>query len=254
MSRDRHATEDTENSTEEGTEAVSPVIGVILMVAITVILAAVIGTFVLGLGEGVSATPSAGVTTDANPTEVSFTIVDPGNVDGFQVANPDKVRSLKIEETGVSPRAGVKITVRSEAGVKGMLDRGNVTIIEPDGPPAPFFTTLEVSSLSDLSGTQVEQLTASAEGYSDEAAVLSCLIAGLDESSDIPSGTLIPCHGPTLAQTPSVEPGTVAGEAPGPGPSKIFAPVTFSNEGDYQLIGEVNGDETLLRSIEVDEE
>lgn len=31
--------------------AVSPVIGVILMVAITVILAAVIGTFVLGLGE-----------------------------------------------------------------------------------------------------------------------------------------------------------------------------------------------------------
>ena len=33
--------------------AVSPVIGVILMVAITVILAAVIGTFVLGLGESV---------------------------------------------------------------------------------------------------------------------------------------------------------------------------------------------------------
>jgi flagellin-like protein len=33
---------------------VSPVIGVILMVAITVILAAVIGTFVLGLGDQVS--------------------------------------------------------------------------------------------------------------------------------------------------------------------------------------------------------
>ncbi|USZ68334.1 type IV pilin N-terminal domain-containing protein [Halorussus salilacus] len=33
--------------------AVSPVIGVILMVAITVILAAVIGTFVLGLGDRV---------------------------------------------------------------------------------------------------------------------------------------------------------------------------------------------------------
>ena len=37
--------------------AVSPVIGVILMVAITVILSAVIGTFVLGLGEQVSETP-----------------------------------------------------------------------------------------------------------------------------------------------------------------------------------------------------
>lgn len=39
--------------------AVSPVIGVILMVAITVILAAVIGTFVLGLGSGVQSTPQA---------------------------------------------------------------------------------------------------------------------------------------------------------------------------------------------------
>jgi flagellin-like protein len=39
---------------------VSPVIGVILMVAITVILAAVIGTFVLGLGNQVSeASPQA---------------------------------------------------------------------------------------------------------------------------------------------------------------------------------------------------
>ena len=41
---------------------VSPVIGVILMVAITVILAAVIGTFVLGLGDSVSQNPQAGVT------------------------------------------------------------------------------------------------------------------------------------------------------------------------------------------------
>ena len=41
-------------------DAVSPVIGVILMVAITVILAAVIGTFVLGLGSQVQdSAPSA---------------------------------------------------------------------------------------------------------------------------------------------------------------------------------------------------
>ncbi|SEL49056.1 type IV pilin [Haloferax larsenii] len=40
-------------------DAVSPVIGVILMVAITVILAAVIGTFVLGLGEQTETAPQA---------------------------------------------------------------------------------------------------------------------------------------------------------------------------------------------------
>jgi flagellin-like protein len=47
--------------------AVSPVIGVILMVAITVILAAVIATFVLGLGEQISETsPNASFTFDYN--------------------------------------------------------------------------------------------------------------------------------------------------------------------------------------------
>jgi len=53
--------------------AVSPVIGVILMVAITVILAAVIGTFVLGLGDQVSNT---------NP-KASFTF-DQGTDDGYE--------------------------------------------------------------------------------------------------------------------------------------------------------------------------
>lgn len=43
----------------ENNRAVSPVIGVILMVAITVILAAVIGTFVLGLGDSLEQTPQA---------------------------------------------------------------------------------------------------------------------------------------------------------------------------------------------------
>ncbi len=40
-------------------QGVSPVIGVILMVAITVILAAVIGTFVLGLGDSLQQAPQA---------------------------------------------------------------------------------------------------------------------------------------------------------------------------------------------------
>jgi flagellin-like protein len=55
--------------------AVSPVIGVILMVAITVILAAVIGTFVLGLGDQVSeSAPQAQFSFDfANGTYGSIT-------------------------------------------------------------------------------------------------------------------------------------------------------------------------------------
>jgi flagellin-like protein len=54
--------------------AVSPVIGVILMVAITVILAAVIGTFVLGLGDQVSDNaPQASMSFEFNDTGVNIT-------------------------------------------------------------------------------------------------------------------------------------------------------------------------------------
>ena len=59
--------------------AVSPVIGVILMVAITVILAAVIGTFVLGLGDQVSDTaPQASFDFDFNETSGNVTITHEG--------------------------------------------------------------------------------------------------------------------------------------------------------------------------------
>ncbi len=47
--------------------AVSPVIGVILMVAITVILAAVIAAFVFGLGGQQAAAPTASITAANNP-------------------------------------------------------------------------------------------------------------------------------------------------------------------------------------------
>jgi len=48
-------------------EAVSPVIGVILMVAITVILAAVIAAFVFGLGGQQQAAPTASIVAANNP-------------------------------------------------------------------------------------------------------------------------------------------------------------------------------------------
>ena len=59
----------------KGEDAVSPVIGVILMVAITVILAAVIGAFVFGMGGGVSKTYTVGVTaaqTGSDTIDVTF--------------------------------------------------------------------------------------------------------------------------------------------------------------------------------------
>ena len=64
-------------------DAVSPVIGVILMVAITVILAAVIATFVLGLGEQVSDTaPNTSFSFDYDEDTSSGDISGPASVSG----------------------------------------------------------------------------------------------------------------------------------------------------------------------------
>ncbi|WP_119822025.1 type IV pilin [Halalkaliarchaeum desulfuricum] len=74
--------------------AVSPVIGVILMVAITVILAAVIGTFVLGLGDQIGDTaPNANFDVDVDDEEQNVTFTHAG---GDQV----DVNTLKFTTSG----------------------------------------------------------------------------------------------------------------------------------------------------------
>jgi flagellin-like protein len=76
-------------------DAVSPVIGVILMVAITVILAAVIGTFVLGLGGGLdNDAPSMSFDFnygDSNPDTLDVT---------FEAGNPVDAERLALVVTG----------------------------------------------------------------------------------------------------------------------------------------------------------
>ena len=64
--------------------AVSPVIGVILMVAITVILAAVIGTFVLGLGDSLGDNqPTAQLSVDVDESADTITVEHNGG-DGIE--------------------------------------------------------------------------------------------------------------------------------------------------------------------------
>jgi len=91
-----------EKTAQTDDRAVSPVIGVILMVAITVILAAVIGTFVLGLGENVESNPSAGVTTetlDDNTIDVTITSLGP-NTDGVKCILKDGSEGTSTEQVG----------------------------------------------------------------------------------------------------------------------------------------------------------
>ncbi|MGQ3410955.1 type IV pilin [Natrinema sp. LN54] len=65
--------------------AVSPVIGVILMVAITVILAAVIAAFVLDMGQGQSQSAQAGLQFDQDGDGGTITVNSADRVDSLAI-------------------------------------------------------------------------------------------------------------------------------------------------------------------------
>lgn len=76
----------------------SPVIGVILMVAITVILAAVIGTFVLGLGDSLQTTPQVSMSVSDASDAYDGTSGTSGTINAFNIAhnNGDTISTSDI--------------------------------------------------------------------------------------------------------------------------------------------------------------
>ncbi|UVE50484.1 type IV pilin N-terminal domain-containing protein [Haloferax larsenii] len=94
--------------------AVSPVIGVILMVAITVILAAVIGTFVLGLGDQVSET--------APQASFSFDYVDNAGNDTLTVTH-DSGEAITADSVNLS--SGV--TFQEYTTADGLVDSASTS-------------------------------------------------------------------------------------------------------------------------------
>jgi flagellin-like protein len=100
---------------------VSPVIGVILMVAITVILAAVIASFVLGFGDSVSQSVQAGasISVDEEASSATVTWVSGGNADKIW-ANSSTGTTTEITTVGgtadFSVSDGDTITVTAVKG------------------------------------------------------------------------------------------------------------------------------------------
>ena len=104
----------------DGTRAVSPVIGVILMVAITVILAAVIGSFVLGLGESVDSAPQASFDFSVNETEDSLVVTHRGG-DTIEINNIE-VRVGGNDATLNDAAGGSALTGSFSTGDTGYVD------------------------------------------------------------------------------------------------------------------------------------
>src|SRR5512136_157690 len=95
-------------------DAVSPVIGVILMVAITVILAAVIAAFVFGMASGVSKTKSVAATArQSNATACQVTWQ--GGQDNALVAsyNITFIDAPAPQNTGIANTVGLTTAFNS---------------------------------------------------------------------------------------------------------------------------------------------
>jgi len=79
-------------------DAVSPVIGVILMVAITVILAAVIASFVLGLGDSQNTAPNASFNFEFDESSsINLTVTKSGG---------DSIEGINVYIRGANPSPG----------------------------------------------------------------------------------------------------------------------------------------------------
>jgi flagellin-like protein len=122
--------------------AVSPVIGVILMVAITVILAAVIGTFVLGLGDRVSqASPNA---------NFGFSYgTDAGNADSVEITH-DGGDGVEYEQVKVTVggqdawEAGTAQNDFSTSGWDSKITAGDTLTVDEGGEDIQDGDTVKV--------------------------------------------------------------------------------------------------------------
>jgi len=113
-------------------DAVSPVIGVILMVAITVILAAVIASFVLGLGDQQETAPNASFEFDYDASNNVLTVTKSGGdaVEGSNLyirgSNPDPVAFTGTTDSYGADKALTDYSdLENGDGIEGVGGYGN---------------------------------------------------------------------------------------------------------------------------------
>jgi len=115
--------------------AVSPVIGVILMVAITVILAAVIGAFVLDLGSNQQENVNAGINAEqVNSSGAEFQVTDMGNAQEID---------LQASGGNVTLSSNTLGSVGDSTDAAGLTSGDTVTIVAVDGDNENVIQTYE---------------------------------------------------------------------------------------------------------------
>jgi flagellin-like protein len=132
-------------------DAVSPVIGVILMVAITVILAAVIGAFVLGIGGNQNVAPQVTFDVEETDTQLTFTHTSGDTIDSanetLSVNGDDVDNSSVTNMPGDTMAVGDFINV-DVSGIGSSANGGDVRVIwsAPGSSDTSALTTYTLSN------------------------------------------------------------------------------------------------------------
>ncbi|MWG32941.1 type IV pilin [Halomarina oriensis] len=127
--------------------AVSPVIGVILMVAITVILAAVIASLTLGLGDSAQTAPTAKFDFEQTGTLSDGTAeVTVSHASGATIANErvDVVYGTDDEKFGEEVSAGTSTVVDSGEISSGSAEEIKVVWTSEDGSTSTVLATYQI--------------------------------------------------------------------------------------------------------------
>jgi len=107
------------------TRAVSPVIGVILMVAIVVILAAVIAAFVFGITPGTEAAPHASLAVEASATTPKI-LIEHSSGDPIVLADTSVIVTPDISDPTSNIKNCGNMTEIGSTGSHATLDVGEI--------------------------------------------------------------------------------------------------------------------------------
>jgi len=164
--------------TEKKDNAVSPVVGVMLMLVVTIVLAALVAAFAGGLGSSTEATPVVTLTADASRTSgllVTFTGISTGSLDANDISVlVSKIDSNEFYEIPLDKFTPQPSTIKS--GTTLIIDRaGLIDVVEALGDTAtkPSYITgasvydtiggkiiVEIANENGVIGTTVTELSA----------------------------------------------------------------------------------------------
>ena len=137
--------------------AVSPVIGVILMVAIVVILAAVIAAFVFGITPGTEAAPHASLAVKASATTPKIQI-EHSSGDPIVLADTSVIVTLDISDPSIIKNCGVIVEIAG-IGSTATLDVGEIGGVK-DEPDLEEGTTARVKVIHVPTGQMLVDIRA----------------------------------------------------------------------------------------------